>query len=246
MISTKGRYALRVMLDLAEHGNEGYIPLKDIAKRQAISDKYLESILKSLVKQKMLKGLRGKGGGYQLTRTPAEYSVGEILEVAEGTLAPVACLMDDAEDCPRANQCRTLPMWKKFDSLVHDFFYNITLEQILEETGYGRYLSALPSGETRRANIEMLKEKALAFEQTSYHGIFQFNRYLEQIRKFDVDFGEASLLSEQDNMVRVTSIHKSKGLEFPIVFVSGMGKKFNLEDARKSVVMQEQLGVASD
>ena len=111
MISTKGRYALRVMLDLAEHGNEGYIPLKDIAKRQAISDKYLESILKSLVKQKMLKGLRGKGGGYQLTRTPAEYSVGEILEVAEGTLAPVACLMDDAEDCPRANQCRTLPMW---------------------------------------------------------------------------------------------------------------------------------------
>ena len=76
MISTKGRYALRVMLDLAEHGNEGYIPLKDIAKRQAISDKYLESILKSLVKQKMLKGLRGKGGGYQLTRTPAEYSVG--------------------------------------------------------------------------------------------------------------------------------------------------------------------------
>lgn len=70
----------------------------------------------------MLKGLRGKGGGYQLTRTPAEYSVGEILEVAEGTLAPVACLMDDAEDCPRANQCRTLPMWKKFDSLVHDFF----------------------------------------------------------------------------------------------------------------------------
>ena len=89
MTSTKGRYALRVMLDLAEHGNEGYIPLKDIAKRQAISDKYLESILKSLVKQKMLKGLRGKGGGYQLTRTPAEYSVGEILEVAEGTLAPV-------------------------------------------------------------------------------------------------------------------------------------------------------------
>lgn len=107
MISTKGRYALRVMLDLAEHGNEGYIPLKDIAKRQNISDKYLESILKSLVKQKMLKGLRGKGGGYQLTRTPAEYSVGEILEVAEGSLAPVACLMKDADACPRAGQCRT-------------------------------------------------------------------------------------------------------------------------------------------
>ena len=91
MISTKGRYALRVMLDLAEHGNEGYIPLKDIAKRQDISDKYLESILKSLVKQKMLKGLRGKGGGYQLTRTPAEYSAGEILEVHEQVSA-VLCL----------------------------------------------------------------------------------------------------------------------------------------------------------
>ena len=132
MISTKGRYALRVMLDLAEHGNEGYIPLKDIAKRQNISEKYLESILKSLVKQKMLKGLRGKGGGYQLTRTPAEYSVGEILEVAEGSLAPVACLMKDADVCPRAGQCRTLPMWRKFDSMVHDFFYGITLEDILE------------------------------------------------------------------------------------------------------------------
>ena len=127
MISTKGRYALRVMLDLAEHGNEGYIPLKDIAKRQAISDKYLESILKSLVKQKMLKGLRGKGGGYQLTRTPAEYSVGEILEVAEGTLAPVACLMDDAEDCPRANQCRTLPMWKFFVFFVFVLIHCITI-----------------------------------------------------------------------------------------------------------------------
>ena len=132
MISTKGRYALRVMLDLAEHGNEGYIPLKDIAKRQNISEKYLESILKSLVKQKMLKGLRGTGGGYQLTRPPAEYSVGEILEVAEGSLAPVACLMKDADVCPRAGQCRTLPMWKKFDSMVHDFFYGITLEDILE------------------------------------------------------------------------------------------------------------------
>lgn len=132
MISTKGRYALRVMLDLAEHGNEGYIPLKDIAKRQNISDKYLESILKSLVKKKMLKGLRGKGGGYQLTRTPEEYTVGEILEIAEGTLAPVACLTSDAEECPRAGKCRTLPMWRKFDSLVHDFFYGITLNQLLE------------------------------------------------------------------------------------------------------------------
>ena len=121
MISTKGRYALRVMLDLAEHGNEGYIPLKDIAKRQNISDKYLESILKSLVKQKMLKGLRGKGGGYQLTRTPAEYSVGEILEVAEGSLAPVACLMKDTEDTKSAGNSSTLPIRKKIGSKVQTY-----------------------------------------------------------------------------------------------------------------------------
>ena len=131
-VSTKGRYALRMMIEFGLNPDQ-CTKISQVAARQGISDKYLESILKSLVKQKMLKGLRGKGGGYQLTRTPAEYSVGEILEVAEGTLAPVACLMDGAEDCPRANQCRTLPMWKKFDSLVHDFFYNITLEQILED-----------------------------------------------------------------------------------------------------------------
>ena len=129
MISTKGRYALRVMLDLAEHGNEGYIPLKDIAKRQAISDKYLESILKSLVKQKMLKGLRGKGGGYQLTRTPAEYSVGEILEVAEGTLAPVACLMDDAEDCPRA---KFLYRWRQIFAMMIGYMNRILEREIGE------------------------------------------------------------------------------------------------------------------
>ena len=131
-ISTKGRYALRLMLDLAANSQHEYTPVKEISLRQDISDKYLESILKSLVKQKMLKGLRGKGGGYQLTRTPAEYSAGEILEVAEGSLAPVACLMKDADACPRAGQCRTLPMWKKFDSMVHDFFYGITLEDIME------------------------------------------------------------------------------------------------------------------
>ena len=128
---------------------------------------------------------------------------------------------------------------------IHLSIYEL-LDRILDETDYGLYLAALPAGENRLANIEMLKEKALAFEQTSYHGIFQFNRYIEQIQKYDVDFGEASLLSEQDNLVRITSIHKSKGLEFPIVFVAGTGKAFNLQDTRKSVILHEALGVASD
>lgn len=132
MISTKGRYALRVMIDLAMQPADTYIPLKDIAARQEISEKYLEIVLKVLVKQKMLKGLRGKGGGYKLTRPPKDYTIGEILEFSEGTLAPVACLMPDAEVCKRKDQCITLPLWKKYNSMVHDFFYQITLEDLIK------------------------------------------------------------------------------------------------------------------
>lgn len=131
MISTKARYALRVMIDLAKHQQESYVPLKEIAKRQEISEKYLEIILKMLVKGSALKGLRGKGGGYMLTRTPAEYTVGEIIELTDGPLAPVACLMPDAGICRRADECVTLPLWKKYNTLIHDFFYNITLDDLI-------------------------------------------------------------------------------------------------------------------
>lgn len=131
MISTKGRYALRVMIDLAQHKDEEYVPLNEIAIRQEISEKYLEIVLKILVKKKLLKGRRGKGGGYQLTREPSEYTIGEILELAEGNLATVACLVPSAEVCSREEQCITLPLWKKFDGMVHDFFYEITLEDVL-------------------------------------------------------------------------------------------------------------------
>lgn len=131
MISTKARYALRVMIDLAQHQENGYIPLKEIAKRQEISEKYLEIILKTLVKENILKGLRGKGGGYMLTRLPEEYTIGEIIELTEGSLAPVACLMPDAETCRRTGECITLPLWKKYNTLIHDFFYNITLADLL-------------------------------------------------------------------------------------------------------------------
>lgn len=130
MISTKGRYALRVMIDLAQQASDDYIPLDEIAARQGISKKYLEIILKTLVQNKLLQGLRGKGGGYRLTRPPAEYMVGEILELTEGSLAIVACLQNDAEPCERQDVCCTLPMWKRFDQMVHDFFYSITLEEL--------------------------------------------------------------------------------------------------------------------
>lgn len=131
MISTKARYALRVMIDLAQNQQDGYIPLKDIAARQDISEKYLEIILKALVKGKIIKGLRGKGGGYMLTRSPKEYVIGEIIELTEGPLAPVACMLPDADPCPRKDTCMTLPLWQKYDSVIHDFFYNITLEDVL-------------------------------------------------------------------------------------------------------------------
>ena len=164
MISTKGRYALRVMLDLAQHGQrqtaasgdatrtrpamavggctEGmdetsaaergsFISLDEIAERQGISKKYLESILRVLVKHKLLKGLRGKGGGYKLTRPPRDYTVGEILTLTEGTLAIVACLLEDSAPCMRKNECLTFPMWEKFDRMTHDFFFGITLADLM-------------------------------------------------------------------------------------------------------------------
>ncbi len=131
MISTKGRYALRVLLDLAAHPNEGPVPLKDIAERQALSKKYLEIIVKDLVKNKLIKGTSGKGGGYLLTRAPQDYSVGEIIELMEGSLSAVACLAPDAEACPRAGQCKTLPLWREYDELVHNFFYGKKLTDLL-------------------------------------------------------------------------------------------------------------------
>lgn len=131
MISTRARYALRVLADLAQHQGDGSVPLKEISKRQEISEKYLEIILKTLVKGKILKGIRGKGGGYRLTRRPEEYPVGEIIELTEGPLAPVACLMPDAENCPRREKCVTLPLWEKYDLLVRDFLYGITLDDLI-------------------------------------------------------------------------------------------------------------------
>ena len=137
LVSTKGRYALRVMVDLAEHQAEGYIPLKAIARRQDISEKYLESILKSLVQSQFLTGVRGKGGGYRLTRPPEQYTVGSILRLTEGSLAPVACLEQEHVDCPRMADCRTLPMWRKLNTMIQDFFDGITLADLMDTDQVG-------------------------------------------------------------------------------------------------------------
>ncbi len=131
MISTRGRYAIRVLIDMAENDNGSYIPLKDIAARQGISKKYLEIIVKDMVAGGLLVGASGKGGGYKLCRKPEEYSVGEILDLMEGSLATVACLADDAEPCPRSKDCQTLPLWAEYDKLTHDFFYSKHLTDLL-------------------------------------------------------------------------------------------------------------------
>ena len=130
MISTKGRYALRVMVDLAIHGDGGYLPLKEVADRQDISEKYLESIMVVLSRAGYLDGLRGKRGGYRLTRKPEDYTVGSILRLTEGELAPVACLNAGETLCDRADMCCTLPMWREFYRITNEYFDGITIADL--------------------------------------------------------------------------------------------------------------------
>ena len=133
MISTRGRYALRVLVDLAEQNSDRYVTLREIADRQEISEKYLESIVKDLVKAGILDGLRGKGGGYRLARSAEELNVFDILQLMEGTLAPVACLEDGSRPCTRAGNCRTLPLWKGLDGVVREYLSGFTIRDLIRE-----------------------------------------------------------------------------------------------------------------
>lgn len=137
LISTKGRYALRVMVDLAEHPNEGFIPLKVIANRQEISEKYLENIIKLLVRAKLLNGLRGKGGGYRLTHPPEAYTVGAILQLTEDSLAPVVCLEEKASVCSRMAECRTISLWQGLDKVIRDYLNSVTLADLMRRDDTG-------------------------------------------------------------------------------------------------------------
>lgn len=131
-ISTKGRYALRMLLDLAEHQNDGYIALKDIAARQNISKKYLEQIIPILNKSDLLSANRGYQGGYRLAKTPDKYTVGDILRLTEGSIAPVACLDYDPVLCERSDDCLTLPIWRGLNKVIADYLDSITLQDILD------------------------------------------------------------------------------------------------------------------
>ena len=138
MISTKGRYALRMLVDMAEHERGGgYVPLKEIAARQEISEKYLESIVKLLVQNNVLIGVRGKGGGYRLNGTPDQFTVRRILEITEGSLAPVACLCEPHEPCARMANCRTYPMWQGLSKLICDYLDSYTLADLMKSDDAG-------------------------------------------------------------------------------------------------------------
>lgn len=133
LISTKGRYALRVMIDLAEHQSEEFISLKEIAQRQEISEKYLESIIRILVKAKVVESLRGKGGGYRLRKAPEQYTVDSILRLTEESLAPVTCLESNAEACSRSGGCRTLALWQGLDKVIRKYLESVTIADLVEQ-----------------------------------------------------------------------------------------------------------------
>ena len=129
-VSTKGRYAVRVIIDMAENGETEFHPLHNLAERQKLSEKYLEAILGTLVKHKILEGARGKGGGYKLAKPAAKLTVWEILNVIETSMGPVECVDNGKSGCDRADICPTLPMWKTLEGIIHDYFSGITIEQL--------------------------------------------------------------------------------------------------------------------
>ncbi len=139
LISTKGRYALRVMLELSDHDRDEYVPLSVIAKKQEISEKYLESILVVLSKAGAIDALRGKGGGYRLNRDPKDYTIGGILRLVEGSLAPVTCLDCKPNGCARTVECRTLPLWEKLYALIENYLDGVTLADLSDTSRIGDY-----------------------------------------------------------------------------------------------------------
>lgn len=140
LVSTRGRYAIRVMIDLAEHMNGKYIPMKEIADRQDVSLKYITKIMQVLTKAGMLDGQHGKGGGYKLNREPAEYRIGDILRLTEGTLAPVSCIDETDCKCDRAYECRTRPMWNELDKLISEYLDGITIVDLMKGDAADNYV----------------------------------------------------------------------------------------------------------
>lgn len=169
-----------------------------------------------------------------------------VLELAEGLYEEDGKTEDDIESTAHRKLLKFYKKYRQLRQLVPDTPIHELIEIILCETGYGHYVAAMPAGNRRTANLNMLLEKAAAYEKTSYKGLFHFVRYIDELQKYDVDFGEADMVGENEDVVRIMSIHKSKGLEFPIVIVSGMGKNFNKQDTRSKMVLHPELGIGLD
>ena len=144
-ITTKGRYALRIMVDLAQHQSDAFTPLKEISERQDISEKYSEMIISLLGKAGLVFSSRGKGGGYKLAKAPEKYSVGSVLKATEGSLAPVTCLELPENTCPNADQCQTLPMWRELDRRIDEYLESVSLADLVKQTGCGANCSCIES-----------------------------------------------------------------------------------------------------
>ena len=133
MVSTRGRYALRVIIDLAENAADGYVPMREVAERQGLSLKYLERILPLLVSEHLVEGVHGKGGGYRLSKEPSKISVGEVLRITEGDIAPVACLESNAVKCEQINDCRTLPVWKGLNDRINEYLDSVSIADLMKD-----------------------------------------------------------------------------------------------------------------
>ena len=134
MVSTRGRYALRVIIDLAENAGDGHVPMREVAERQGLSLKYLERILPLLVSANLVEGVHGKGGGYRLSKAPSKISVGEVLRITEGDIAPVACLENNAVTCEHINDCRTLPVWKGLNDRINEYLDSVSIADLMKDS----------------------------------------------------------------------------------------------------------------
>ena len=134
MVSTRGRYALRVIVDLAENAGDGHVPMREVAERQGLSLKYLERILPLLVSEHLVEGIHGKGGGYRLSKDPSKISVGEVLRITEGDIAPVACLENNAVKCEHINDCRTLPVWKGLNDRINEYLDGVSIADLMKDS----------------------------------------------------------------------------------------------------------------
>lgn len=225
----------------SQTGYFGTVEIRTILSMLSLLDNPLQDIPAAAVLASPIGGMSGE----ELARIRAA-SQEHFFFLALWEFAQAPQREEDPQHPLREKAVSFLEMYQKLRRLTAYTPIHQLIRIVLEETGYGSYIQAMPAGEQRRANMDMLLEKAIAYEKTSYKGLFHFVRYIEKLKKYEVDFGEADITSENEDVVRIMSIHKSKGLEFPVVFVSGMGKQFNKQDIRSRLILHPEHGIGLD